>query len=55
MNISVKNSDIQADFPTNQKFSGRQHFKSSPPSTTLTIFDNIDNFPMGLNNGGGGA
>jgi hypothetical protein len=39
-----------------KKFSGRQHFKSSlPPSTTLTIFDNSDNFPKGLNNTGGMA
>ena len=50
-------------FPTNRKifrqtenFSGRQHFKSSPPppsSTSLTIIsDNIDNFATGLNNRG---
>jgi hypothetical protein len=39
-------------------FSARQHFKSSPPplpSTTLTISDNIDNFPTGLNNRAGHA
>ena len=54
-------------FRQTKKFSGRQHFKSSPPSppptsTTLTISDNIDNFPTisdnidnfptGLNNRG---
>ena len=40
-------------FRQTKKFSGRQHFKSPPPpSTTLTISDNIDNFPTGLNNRG---
>ena len=38
-------------FRQTKKFSGRQHFKSSPPpppSTTLTISDNLDNFPTTL-------
>jgi hypothetical protein len=44
-------------FRQTKNFSGRQHLKSSatphPPSTSLTISDNIDNFPTGLNNRGG--
>ena len=48
---------IETFFRQTKNFFGQQHFKSSPlppPSTTLTISDNIDNFPTGLNNRGGG-
>jgi hypothetical protein len=61
---AVRFRQTEKIFRQTKNFSGRQHFKSSPPppSTTLTISDNIDNFPTisdnidnfptGLNNRG---